>query len=301
MIIGISLLTATLDIAISSLYIKLLSYEERGLGAAGKIFAVNIATMFGSGLLVIVYHHWGWGMLTGMMGSIILFSLTALVFLEEAPNKEEGLKPLPTPRAEVWRFFTRTGMGRWMVLLVCNSTSISAVFFMIRPLLVDQGYATDTIAFLTGMFAVAVGALTSMAAATEKIQRCLLRRRTSLIACTVFNACAVVLFVAVYFLGSPLWLVYIAVTLINAAISFVSVVSGTLVMDFSQPGSEGIDYSLQMTAIHVGGLGMAAVSGLMADVMGYGNFFIFHAVLGCGLILLVIMLFQGDWIPKNNR
>ncbi len=301
MIIAISLLTATLDIAISSLYIKLLSYEERGLGAAGKIFAVNVATMFGSGLLVMIYHHWGWGMLTSIMGSFILFSLLALVFLEEPAKKREDVTSSIIPWAGIWDFFTRPGMMRWMVLLICKSTSITAVFFMIRPLLVDQGYDPDTIAFLTGMFAVAVGAITSMVAGMKKIQQFILRRRTSLIACTVFNACAVALFVPLYFLESPLWLAYIAVTLINVAISFVSVVSGTLVMDFSQPGSEGIDYSLQMTAIHAGGLGMAAISGLMADFMGYGNFFIFHAVLGCGLILLTVMLFQGDWVPKTNR
>ncbi len=301
MIMGISLLTATLDIAISSLYIKLFSYEERGLGSAGKIFAVNIATMFGSGLLVMVYHHWGWVVLTNITGGIILFSLPALVFLKEPANRREELKGSIIPWAGIWSFFTRTGMGKWMVLLVCKSTSITAVFFMIRPLLVDQGYDPDAIAFLTGMFAVAVGALTSMAAGMKKIQQWILRRRVTLLASVAFNAAAVALFVPVYFLGSPLWLVYIAVTVINVAISFVSVVSGTLVMDFSKSGSEGIDYSLQMTAIHAGGLGMAAISGIMAEYMGYGNFFIFHTVLGCGLILLTAMLFQGDWVPKNKR
>ncbi len=151
------------------------------------------------------------------------------------------------------------------------------------------------------MFAVAVGALTSMAAGMKKIQQWILRRRVTLLASVTFNAAAVALFVPLYFLGSPLWLVYIAITVINVAISFVSVVSGTLVMDFSQSGSEGIDYSLQMTAIHAGGLGMAAISGIMTEYMGYGNFFIFHTILGCGLILLTAMLFRGNWVPKNEK
>ncbi len=262
-IMAVSLLTATLDIAISSLYIKLLSYEERGLGAAGKIFAVNIASMFGSGLLVMVHHHWGWATLTCIAGGLIFLSLSALVFLEEPPDKENVVQSSAIPWAGIWGFFTRVGMVRWMMLLVCKSTSITAVFFIIRPLLVDQGYNPDTIAFLTGMFAVAVGALTSMAAGMKKIQQWILRRRVTLLASVTLNAAAVALFVPLYFLGSPLWLVYIAITVINVAISFVSVVSGTLVMDFSKSGSEGIDYSLQMTAIHAGGLGMAAISGIM--------------------------------------
>ncbi|PIE69789.1 MAG: hypothetical protein CSA21_00575 [Deltaproteobacteria bacterium] len=299
-IMAISLLSATLDIAISSLYIKLLSYKERGLGAAGKIIAVNIARIFGSGLLVMVYNHWGWGILTSIMAGITLLSLSALIFLEEPVTKREYLKSSISPWTQIRHFFDRIGMGRWMVLLACNSTSISAVFLMIRPLLVDQGYTPDTIAFLTGIFAVAVGALASMATGIEKIQQFLLRRRASLIACTVFNACAVALFVPVYFLGSPLWLVYIAITLINAAISFISVIIGTLVMDFSQSGSEGFDYSLQMTAIQGGGLVMSAISGILADVIGYGNFFIFQSILGCGLILLITTLFQGNWVPKTD-
>ncbi len=300
-IMAVSLLTATLDIAISSLYIKLLSYEERGLGAAGKILAVNIATMFGSGLLVMVYHHRGWAMLTSITGGLVLISLSVLVFLEEPPDKENAPQSSAIPWAGIWGFFARVGMVRWMMLLVCKSTSITAVFFIIRPLLVDQGYNPDTIAFLTGMFAVAVGALTSMAAGMKKIQQWILRRRVTLLTSVALNAAAVALFMSVYFLGSPLWLVYLAITIINVAISFVSVVSGTLVMDFSQSGSEGIDYSLQMTAIHAGGLGMAAISGIMAEYMGYGNFFIFHTILGCGLILLTAILFRGDWVPKNEK
>ncbi len=301
MIITISLLSATLDIAISSLYIKLLTYEERGGGAAGRIIAVNIARIFGSGLLVMIYNHWGWVLLTSIMAGIILLSLTALILLEEPVNKKKKLKPSGPLSAGIRGFFVRTGMGRWTVLLVCNSTSISAVFLMIRPLLVDQGYSPDTIAFLTGIFAVVVGVLASVATGMKRIQHCLLNRRVSLIACTVFNACAVALFVPLYFLGSPLWLVYLAITCLNAAISFVSVVIGTLVMDFSQSGSEGLDYSLQMTASQAGGLGMAVISGIMVDVIGYGTFFLFHTAVSCGLILLIVVLFQGNWVPKAGR
>ncbi len=146
-----------------------------------------------------------------------------------------------------------------------------------------------------------VGVLASVTTGMKRIQHYLLNRRAALIACTIFNACAVVLFVPLYFLGNPLWLVYLAITCINAAISFVSVVIGTLVMDFSQSGSEGLDYSLQMTAGQAGGLGMAVISGVMADVVGYGNFFLYHAVVSCGLILLIATLFQGSWIPKAGR
>ncbi len=300
MIIAISLLSATLDIAISSLYIKLLSYQERGQGAAGRIIAVNIARIFGSGLLVMIYNHWGWVPLTNIMGGIILLSLIALVFLEEPANKRERLKSSGSFFAGIRVFFARTGMGRWTILLVCNSTSISAVFLMIRPLLVDQGYSPDSIAFLTGIFAVAVGVLASLATGMKRVQHYLLNRRAALIACTVFNACAVALFVPLSFLGSPLWLVYLAITCLNAAISFVSVVIGTLVMDFSQSGSEGLDYSLQMTAGQTGSLIMAAISGIVADMIGYGNFFLFHVAVSCGLIFLVLALFRGDWVPKAD-
>ncbi len=300
MIIAISLLSATLDIAISSLYIKLLSYEERGQGAAGRIVAVNIARIFGSGLLVMVYNHWGWVLLTCIMAGIILLPLIALIFLEEPANKKEKLKPSGSFFSGIRGFFVRTGMVKWMILLACNSTSISAVFLMIRPLLVDQGYSPDFIAFLTGVFAVAVGVLASVATGMKRIQYFLLNRRAALIACTVFNACAVALFVPLYFLGSPLWLVYLAIIGLNAAVSFVSVVVGTLVMDFSQSGSEGLDYSLQMTANQAGSLVMAVISGIIADVIGYGNFFLCHVVVSCGLIFLVIALFRGNWLPKAD-
>lgn len=141
---------------------KLLTYEERGKGSSSKILALNLASILGSGLFLVLYNHAGWRATMFAMGAMVLLALLSLGFLEEKEQKE-----LQTSSKTKWSafltFFRVRGMVKWTVLIVLHSISTSAVFFMIKPFLVDRGLDPDMIAFVVGFYGMTIAAMVAMA------------------------------------------------------------------------------------------------------------------------------------------
>lgn len=92
LVIVVAFVASTQDLAISALYIKLLNYEQRGIGSSSKVFALNLACIAGSGLLLIQYNHMGWRATLLTMGAIILLALVSLCFLEENKRDDSVLR-----------------------------------------------------------------------------------------------------------------------------------------------------------------------------------------------------------------
>ena len=300
LVVAISFVGSTQDIAISALYIKLLDYEERGLGSSSKIFAVNLATIIGSGLFLLLYNHFGWRPTMLGMAASILLPLALLGAVRE--NRQERFDGTARQGRVSWSslltFFRGPGMLRWFSLIVLNSIGIFAVFFIVKPFLVDYGVDPDTIAFLVGFYGMGIAVLVAMATGLPVIQKYMLDRKKMYLGCVVFNAVAVALFIPLSVLNNAFFLFYVAMALLNTATTVSSVVSGVLVMDFSRKGFESIDYSLQMTGIHIGGMVMAAFSGMIVEQTGYPLFFVLLTLVGVGLVVLTFFLFRGEWIPR---
>lgn len=299
-VVATSFVGSTQDIAVSALYIKLLDYEQRGLGSSSKIFAVNLATIIGSGLFLLLYNHLGWRSTMLSMAVSILLPLSLLGVLRE--NKQEQVDGTVRQGGISWSslltFFRGPGMLRWFSLIVLNSIGIFAVFFIVKPFLVDYGVDPDTIAFLVGFYGMGIAVLVAMATGLPVIQKYMLDRKKMYLGCVVFNAVAVALFIPLSVLNNVFFFFYIAMALLNTATTVSSVTSGVLVMDFSRKGFESIDYSLQMTGIHIGGMVMAAFSGMIVEQTGYPLFFVLLTLVGIGLVVLTFFLFRGEWIPK---
>jgi predicted MFS family arabinose efflux permease len=278
------------------LYIKLLNSEERGKGSSSKILALNLASILGSGFFLVLYNHAGWRATMLTMGAMVLSALCSLWFLEEKEQKERPA-PSNTNWSSLLAFFRGKGMVKWTVLILIHSISTSAVFFMIKPFLVDRGVDPDLIAFVVGFYGMTLAAVVAMATGSRFFQKYLLQRRKAYIASAVINAVAVILFIPIALRHDLFIMLYIAVALLNASITISSVVSTTLVMDFSRKGFESIDYSMQMTGLHVGALAMASASGFIVAQTGYPIFFLMQGLIGIALIFLTVSLFKGKWIP----
>lgn len=293
-----SVIISTQDIAVNALYIKLLSFEDRGAGSSSKILSMNIGSILGSGLFLLIYNHFGWQVSLTGMGIISLAVLIPLSRLEERQHQHKG----STPRNWIafFTFFKRKGMTRWIILTVLNAISISAIYFLIKPFLVDSGISPDTIALLVGFFGMSVAALTAMFTSNSRFQQYILTRRRAYLDSVIIAGIAVTLFIPASLYTENAILLYFTVALLNIAMTVGSIINATLVMDFSRNGLESVDYSLQMTAIHVGGIFIAVVSGVIVSTIGYQNFFIAMGVLGILMIPISALMFQGNWIPKND-
>jgi MFS family permease len=299
MAVLISFVSSTQDIAINALYIKLLTYEERGLGSSSKVFALNLATILGSGFFLMLFNHAGWFASALSMGAVVLLTLPFLVFLEEPLSQGmEGGKRVKW--TAFLSFFKLKGMLRWFGLLIMNSVSTAAIFFMIKPFLVDYGIDPDTIAFLVGFYGMSIAALVAMASSGKIFQRFLLQRRRAYIMCTVLHVAAVGLFIPVALRHDLIGLLYVAVAFLNITITVSSVVSAVLIMDFSRKGYEGLDYSLQMTGLHLGGMSMAGFSGVIVAFTGYAAFFSAQALVAAAMVLITVILFKGRWVCVDN-
>lgn len=158
--------------------------------------------------------------------------------------------------------------------------------------------AHGTIEYFYGM---GIASVAAMASSTKVIQAYMLHRRKAFIACAIINAVAVAVFIPVSLQKNLFCMLYIAVALLNTAITLSSVVNSTLVMDFSRKGFGSSDYALQMTGIHIGGMAMAAASGFIVERTGYPAFFTMQAVIGIALVVLTCFLFRGRWIPSPTQ
>jgi len=112
-----------------------------------------------------------------------------------------------------------------------------------------------------------------------------------------FKNFCVAVFIPIALAAGTTVLFCFAVALINMALTVSSVINATLVMDFSRPGLESVDYSLQMTGIHLGGLAMSAVSGMIVASVGYRMFFVNQTLFACLMFPVSLILFRGSWIP----
>ncbi|MCG8549302.1 MAG: MFS transporter [Desulfobacterales bacterium] len=298
LVMVISFASATQDIAISTLYIKLLSFEERGPGATSKVFSLNVGGILGSGLFLLIYNYFGWQACASSLGITVFLPLLLLPLLEEKGQQHKAAPAFQW--SAIFSFFKKKGMVRWFCLAILNSISASAVFFMIKPFLVDKGVDIDVIAFLLGFYGMGVSALFAAATGSRRFQQYLLQRRRAYLDSVLITAVAGLPFIPIALYADMPVLLFLSVTLLNFGITISTVVSGVLVMDFSRKGLESIDYSLQMTGIHLGALVIAAVSGFIVAATGYTLFFTGAAAVGILMIPVSARLFRGRWIPGQG-
>lgn len=299
LVLIISAIASTQDLAINALYIKLMSFEERGPCSSSKVLALNLGSILGSGCFLLVYNHFGWHAAASGIGILVLVSLLPLPLLREEQRPHEGEGAFRW--SALLSFFKTPGMTFWFILLVLNSVASSAVFFMLKPFLVDKGVPTDTIAFLVGFYGMIVAALAAAATGSKRFQRYLLQRRRAYTDSVILRAVAVAIFIPVSLsLGNHI-LLYLTVALINIAITEASVVSATLFMDYTRKGQESVDYSLQITGTHLGGMIMATASGSIITAIGYTAFFTWQAVFAAVMVLITACVFRGSRIPECSH
>lgn len=297
-ILASSAVVSTQDIAINALYIKLLAFEERGAGSSTKVAALNLGSILGSGAFLLLYNHTGW------QATLLIMAGTAILPLLLLPLLNEEECPQMPQNSGQWLaipgFFRTRGMTPWFTLTVCNSIGISAVFFLIKPFLIDCGVPADTAAFLVGFYGMGIAALTAMLTGGIHFQHFLLNRRRAYLGGVLICALAAGLFIPAALFPQAHAPLYAAIAMLNIALTIHTVVSATLIMDFSRQGNESLDYSLQMTGIHLGGMAMASFSGVVAARTGYLLFFVLQTGISLVMFFVSMALFKESWITKKS-
>ncbi|MEM9809236.1 MAG: MFS transporter, partial [Cyanobacteria bacterium P01_D01_bin.56] len=159
-----STLAASQDIATDALAVGLLTPSERGWGNGIQMAGNYLGGMLGGGVMLVLLNQLGWER------SLLALALMVVVALVPILRHREQLPPKQaTDQAtNVWldlvHFYRRPGMWRWLMLLTLYVIGGNMAESMFRPLLVDVGLSLTDIGWLLGVVgngASVVGALIS--------------------------------------------------------------------------------------------------------------------------------------------
>lgn len=283
--------SATQDIATDSYAIRLLSPDERGLGNSMQSAGSFIGTLFGTGVLLIAYHYFGWQALLSLLACFVIFALLPLLLYRKKVDKPHDAETR-VGWLDIVNFFRMPGIHKRVLVLVFYYSGIIGILSMLKPWMVDLGYSVKEIGFMSGIAGTSVATLSALAAGwiINKIGR-----KTSL-----FVFLAVTLFVSVYFwiiaAGIPSKaMIWAGICMLWGGYGLATVAIYTTSMDIVRKGREGTDFTLQIVITHLSSLIMAVLSGQIAGKAGYRNLFAIEVLLG--IIALTALIYSN---PKRN-
>lgn len=289
------LASATHDIGTDAFAILVLKEKERSIGNSMQSAGNFIGTLFGSGVLLVIYHYWGWQYL---LFSLAAFVLVAIVPVSLFPAKKEAelkksrknVSPL-----EFVYFFKQKKIGGHLILLFLFYSGLIGILTMVKPYLVDLGYEVKEIGFISGIFGTACGALMTVPAG-------ILIRKIGLAKAVwifpTFNFIAAAFFVMLTFTSHPLYLIYIGVALLWGSYAMSSVFVYTLAMKIVRKGCEGTDFTIQIVITHLSSLIIAVMSGKVADAITYRGLFMIELVLGLFVFVLIPFIFKNHFYNR---
>ncbi len=288
--------SATQDIATDAFAILSLRKKERGLGNSMQSAGSFLGTLIGSGVLLIIYHHYGWkGLLAGLAGFVLLALIPLYSTKKFEPNEEidEEARPKASLK-DIGSFFAQKKTLKQVLTLFLFYSSIIGILAMLKPYFVDLGFATNKIGFISGIFGTSFGAAAALGAGfiVKKITA-----RKALILFSFVNLLAASLFLLFETTGDVLRFIYPLTALIWIAYGMSSVSIYTMAMNWVRSGREGTDFTIQIVLTHLSSLFMAVFSGRFADKLGYSGLFKLETILGLCVFIIIVYLYRK---PEKN-
>lgn len=282
--------SATQDIATDAFAILILNKEERGFGNSMQSAGTFLGTLTGSGILLIIYHYYGWQMLLVGLAAFVLLALIPLYFykLKEYPSTKQDKN---ITLKDIYFFFTQKGIWKRIILLIFFYSGMVGILTMIKPWMVDLGFNIKEIGMISGIYGAAAGAF--MAFATGFIIKYIGKRKS------LFLTAYLSLFVGIYFswlstFAPSLSQLLPAILMLWGTYGMASVIIYTISMDIVRPGREGTDFTLQIVLTHLSSLIIAVGSGKVAQSLGYGGLFNIEVVMALLVLIFIPFLYTKE-------
>lgn len=293
--------SATQDIATDALAILCTHKEQKSFVNGMQSMGSFGGSLLGSGVLLIVLHHYGWNLVTQCLSVFVLLAILPLIM-----NKKIALiRPKEKSQRAKWIdfiwFFNQREVYPQIIFLLLYYASIMGLLSVVRPYMVDIGYNMKEIGVLNGIVGISAAMVVSYPA-SMLIRRFGIERVKILFA--VFILIATVYFTMISF-SSPTkpWLIG-GIMFLWMCYGMGTVVVYTSSMFIVRQGREGTDFTIQIVITHISGLLMALISGNIADRLGYHGLFCVEAVIAAVSLLYVIVLFKRSKrssLPLKNE
>jgi MFS family permease len=288
-------LSATQDIASDALAIKILQKKQRSWGNSMQSSGSFLGTLFGSGVLLILYAKVGWqGMMFMLSGIVVVALIPLLVNVRNTETMAPGNTSPPSWK-DVFTFFRPSIVIRRVIFLLIFYSGILGILVMLKPFLVDQGYEIRKIGFIAGIYGTAIGA--GSAFLSGLIIRTIGNRK-AIFVMSVYSFLTALFFSTILVNTPGPIVIYIGVALLWSSYAMSSVVVYTVSMNLVRPGREGTDYSIQIVITHLSGLLMAVLSGFIAERLDYSGLFNLEASWAFMVVILCTLLYKEQGEPE---
>ncbi len=290
--------SATQDIATDALSIQILLKRNRSLGASMQSMGSFIGTMVGSGVLLVIYHQFGWNsLLLGLVGFVLVALVPLLFYKKEVPSAKTADQQETFSRkkkirlVELLTFFKQKQIFKQVFFLILFYSGIITILAMLRPYLVDLGYSKKEIGYLFGILGTITATICSLLAG-------FLIRRYGKKNCRVGIA-FLILTATIYLLWVSLGHtdpvhIYSGILFLWGTYGMATVIVYTMSMDLARSGREGTDFTLQTVLTHLSGMLLAVLGGQIAGKTSYSWLF------GFGVLLSLISFFYNLLIYKTQ-
>jgi MFS family permease len=129
--------SATQDIATDAFAILILKEKERSIGNSMQSAGSFIGTLMGSGVLLVIYHYWGWMPLLHCLGVFVLVSLVPVMLFKNHEKKETEKSRKNISPLEFIHFFKQKGIGAHILMFFLFYSGLIGILTMMKPYLVD--------------------------------------------------------------------------------------------------------------------------------------------------------------------
>lgn len=283
-ILCINLAAATQDISVDGLAVDILSERERGPGNAAQVVGFKVGMLCTGGILLAFSGQLGW---RGICTAMAVITFVVLVVAARYPEggtvrtaSDASLRMIEILRSLV-RLAQRPGFPVALLLIGTYKMGESGVDAMYRLFLLDRGWDAPAIGVLCGTWGLAFSLAGSILGGWIGQNR---ERLKSLFWVGVLRAGPLVFIAQLPFLEPPLplWLVY-SVTLAEHLVGgMLTPVMFAFMMDLCDRKVGATHYTALAAVEVVGKMSVSALSGLLADRVGYGGLF----CLGAGISVL---------------
>lgn len=182
------------------------------------------------------------------------------------------------------KFVQRPNMGLWLLVLGLYAAAHNLSATMFTPLLVDSGLSMADIGSLLGVFGTGMSIVGTLSASVLIGK---LGRKGTLLTASAIALVGILFYFLPTFGFTQRPVLYSIVSFAFFSLGMVGTTAFTIMMDKSRREMVGTDYTLQTSLISIGGVLSAAVSGVLAEAVGYRGVFTLSGVLGLGCLILI--------------
>ena len=276
-----NVIAACQDVATDGLAVRILDTRERGIANGIQVGACRIGMILGGGLLLWIFARTDWATMFACMAALLALTILPVLPLREPPRAGPPAQSA-TQVALGWTERLRVpGMAAFVALICCFKFGDSMVASLIGPFMRDAGLSKEMIAVMKGT----VGSVASLAGAVAGGWYAYrVGRRSALLYGGLLQTASLLCYVAAALGHGGLAMFWAGTIAEHLFGGMATVALFTLMMDASDPGHAGTDYSLLACAIVIA-MGLANFTGAtIADAVGYGPTFIagfLVSLLGC--------------------